>query len=502
MTENNIDSSTDYSQQWLEVARMTDYITQHGSGASVVGLKLTDLYTYLQNPYANIVQIRKASKYLTNKHGVIKEALRVLKSISTLNSHLSWSSYDDLKKITKYEDKVFKFLDEINVKKFVRDGLYQIGEEGTIVTCLRKDKYIQFLDLDSLRIEKQRNSKWVVELDLKFIDKCKITQDKVAMIESLPDEVTIAKYNLYKSKGEDYRFIEINNCDVVSPDSERNYPYSLPYSFGAWNSLLQKEMIDRVERSVSDRMVKQLLLLHAFPINGKDGDKPPPKELIQHYFNEISKLLQKKNQKSHKSDESSVGLVGLPSFFELKEVKVNVDMFKKELYDKISRDIFLNLGISESLISGGGSDSNFASAQLNNEKLFRYLFTILEQFEDVINNYIKKLLPNNLSCKFYFDRVTLLDKDKHIGQCKEFYQQTGIFSPWAESLLGVPLQYAIGQARYEKEILKIDKYINPPENFFNQKGDKKTGRPESDGSNANTNKSKTGGNNLSPSPSD
>ncbi|MGG3987512.1 hypothetical protein [Bacillus smithii] len=500
MSDENTNFENEY-EQWLEVAGLTDYITQYGSGSSVVGLRLTDLYKYLQNPYDNIDQIRKSSEYLTNKYGVIKESLRTLKSILTLNHHLSWSNYDDIKKIRKYEDKIYKFLDDIDVKKVVRDGIYEAAKTGTVVTCLRKNKYVQFLELENLRIVKQRNGKWVVEIDLKSIDKYRTVQDKLAIIESLPDEVTVAKYNLYKNKGEDYRYVELKNCDVISPDAPRNYPYSLPYTIGAWNALLQKELIDRVERSVSDRMIKQILLLHAFPMDGKNGTKMPPKPVIRQYFNEISKLLQKKNQRSHNSDESSVGLVGLPSFFELKEIEVNTDLFKKELYEKINRDIFMNLGISETLISGGGSDSNFSSAQLNNEKLFRYLFTILEQFETIINNYIKNLLPNNLSCRFYFDRVTMLDRDKYIEQCKAFYQQTGIFSPWAESLLGVPLQFVLGQARYEKEVLKIDQYINPPENFFNQSGDKKGGRSEeTNPTNENTIKSKTNGNN-NPKPS-
>src|SRR5690606_2806132 len=131
-------------------------------------------------------------------------------------------------------------------------------------------------------------------------------------------------------------------------------------------------------------------------------------------------------------------------------------------------DVFLNLGVSEALIHGNGA--NYASAQINTEKLFRYIFSILEDFETVINGYIKDLLPSNLRCKFYFERTTMLDKDKQIAQAKEFYLQTGIISYWAEALTNNPYHYVLGQAKYEQEILKVADLIRPPLNAHTTSG--------------------------------
>lgn len=489
-------------ESWLEVAALTDYITQYGSGSSLSDIKLSDLYSYLQNPYSNIKQIQKASKYLTNKHGVIKEVLRALKTLPTLNYHLHWSSYENYKQINKYEKKIYDFLDEIDIKEVVRDGMFEVGEMGTIVTCLRKNKYVQFLDIDDLRIISQRNGKWVVEHDLSTIDTMRTYQDKLRMIESLPEEVTVERFNLYKNKGEDYRYVELSNCDVIGLDARRNFPYGLPMTLGAWNALLQKEVINRVERSVADRLIKQVLILYAGTID-KEGNKPPPKELIQSYFKEVSRLMKKKEMNGARStnETSGTGVIALPKFMELKSLEVDTQMFKKELYEKIDNDIFLNLGISSSILWGGGS-GDYSSSTLNTQKFFRYITTIVEKFEKVINRYIQSLLPNNLSCKFYFDKTTILDQDAHIENTKTFYQNTGIFAPYAEAVLGVPYHYAIGQAQYEREVLKLDDKINPPENFFNQSKDSgKAGRPTGDANNENTNQSKSSGSNQNPRPS-
>lgn len=487
-------------ESWLEVSAMSDYITQFSSGSSVTDVRLTDLYKYLQNPYSNIKEIQKTSKYLTNKNGILKEVLRTFKSLPTLDYVLSWSNVDDKRKLRKYERKVNDFLDEIELKTFVRDGLYQCAELGTIVTCLRNNKYVQFLELEDLRIIKQRNGRWVVDFDLKSIDQYKQVNDKLAIIESLPAEVTLAKYNLYKNKGEDYRYVELKNTDVLSIDSHRNFPYGLPISIGAWASILQKEMINKVERSVADRLIKQVIVLAVSTLD-KEGTKPVPKELISAYFKEVSKLLQKKDGNSRGTETSGTGTIALPHFMKLETLDVNTEMFKKELYEKVDNDIYANLGVSPALIWGGGSSGNFSAATLNSQKFFRYVFTVLEKFEVLINRYIKNILPNNVSCKFIFSKTTMLDRDKHIDQLKELYMQTSVSKFWIEELTGLPYEDVINQTEYEHEILKTESILKPPANAYTQSG--KVGRSEEGNpTNPNTLKSKNSGGNNSPKPSD
>lgn len=493
-----------------ELASLTDFITQYGNTATLNDISLTTLYGFLKNPYRNIKEIRKASKYLANKHGIIKDVLRTMKTLPTLNYHLAWSTFENPNQIKKYEQKVFDFLEEkINVKRVVRDGLYETGEVGTIVTCLRNNSYVQFLELDDLRINKQKNGKWVVEFDLQSVmTKLPVqynTYDVLAVIESLPDEVTMAAYQAYKNKGIDYRFVELSNCDVISIDNNRNFPWGLPLTMGAWSSLFQKEIISRVERSMADRLIKQILILYAGSINGsKENYKPTPEPTMKHYFTQLSNLLQKKDQangtNSATADTSGTGLIALPDFFNIKSLEIDNTMFTKDLYEKINSDIFMNLGVSEALIYGAGA--NYSSSQVNNEKLFRYIFSILEQFETIINGYIKSMLPANLSCRFYFDRTTMLDKDTFIDQAKEFYMQTGLFSVWAEALLGVPYQYALGVAEYEQKVLNVQEIIKPPLNAHTTTSKNDRGRPSDKKSgNSSTNKNRTNGGNNSPAPS-
>lgn len=428
-----------------------------------------------------------------------------MKSIPTLNYHLVWSSYDDPEKIRKYDKKVDDFLDELDIKKLIRDGIYEVCELGTVPLCNRKNKYIQFLELNELRIQKQRNGKWVVEYDLMNIkSKVKSNQfnNHMVAMQSLPDEVNPTSFNLYLNKGEDYRYVELNDADVISIDSNRNYPYGLPYSFGAWIPLLQKEIINRVERSVSDRLIKSVVILTAGNIGGQDG-KPAPKELIEHYFKQVKDLLAKKDNVRNYTDGEMTGsgVIAIPDFFNLKTLEVDTTMFTKDLYNKIDNDIFMNLGYSMAINSGMGA--NYSSAQINSEKVHKYIHTIIEQFEHIINGYIKNIIPKNISCKIRFKKPTFSD-EKQIEAAKDLYLQTGVIRPWIELSTGMNMEEFISMARYEREVLQTEKYIYPPQNAYTSSNkDSNAGRPSNtDPTNNSTVSTKTNDGNSLPSPSD
>lgn len=370
----------------------------------------------------------------------------------------------------------------------------------------RKNKYIQFLELNELRIQKQRNGKWIVEYDLMNI-KTKVKSNHfnnhMLAMQSLPDEVNATAFNLYINKGEDYRYVELKDTDVVNLDADRNYPFGLPYSFGAWMPLMQKEIINRVERSVSDRLIKQVVILTAGNIGGKDG-KPAPKELIEHYFKQVKDLLAKKENSSRNYTEGEVtgsGVIAFPEFFNLKTLDVDTTMFTKDLYNKIDNDIFMNLGMSMAMNSGGGS--TYSSAQINTEKVHKYIHTILEQFEHIINGYIKNILPKNISCKIKFKKPTFAD-EKQIEMAQQLYLQTGVIRPWIELSTGMNMEEFISMARYEREVLETEKHIFPPQNAYTSSGkDNGAGRPsDNNPTNNSTVSTKTNGGNDLPSPSD
>lgn len=504
MTDNTKDTSQQkenlIEDTWMELSNISSMVSTGATYGTSADITLDQIYKYMMNPRKHIKQIRTTSEYLTNRHGILKDVVRMVQSLPTLKYNLIWTREDDNQERNEQDEMIVQnFLDEINVKKMLRDGLYETAEAGTVVTCLRNKSYVQFLDLDDVVIRKQRAGKWIVEFDLKTLDDIKDSQAKRNKMDSLPPVVRTAylKYKKSNDKQKD-RFVEIPNCDVISIDSRRNSPYGLPIHLGSWLPILQKELINKVERSVSGRMLSQILVLTADFID-KEKTKPVPKPLLQSYFSEVSKVLQKKEENGvgKTSQQSGSGLVALPHFLSLDSVNMDTTLFKEELYDKLDADIFSSLGVSRSLIYGEGG--NYASANVNEIKFFSYITTILEQFESVLNGYLKLILPKGKQCKIILDRTTVLDKDAQIDRFRELYMQTGIASPYIEALFGGDTFHAmLEQAKYEKEVLKTGDILNPPLNAYTSSSKDLKGNSN----NENTEGTKDNDGNNNPRPTD
>lgn len=494
----------EYAEAFKELSNnMSSFMSQSNSG-SINNVKISDVQKYLQNPYENIAQIRSTATYLTNKHGILRDAVRMVKSLPTLKYSLRWSVPEDTD-ISEYEQEANDFLDRINVESIVRDGLLEVAELGTIAMCLRSKKYTQFLETEELNINKQRDGKWVVEYDLKSIDDIRDTQDKINKIESLPDEVTIGAYNTFKkSNSDEKRFIEIKNCVVVNLDAKRNSPYGLPMTLGAWLPILQKEVIDQVERSVSDRLVKQILILSAGHMD-KDKTKPAPAPLIDYYFKQVEKLVRDKDSGANNysrggSDSSGTGVVAFPDMFNLEALDIDTTLFTRDLYDKIENDIYANLGISKAL--GYGEGGNYSSAQVNSEKIFSIIFSIVGQFESAINGFMDTIFPDQIKCRIKFDESTVMDKDKEIADKREVFMQTSLITPWLESVMNMPIDDIIKQRKHEDK-LQLEELFKPAKNAYTSTDDdSKPSKKDSEIDNENTAKSRSNDGNGNPSPSD
>ena len=459
---------------------------------------INDLKRYMQNPYAHLDKIREISVFLTNKHGILKDVLRMFKSMPTLKYRIGSGNNIVQEQNEKNSRIIQQFLKDIDVVEFVRDGMWEVAEQGTVVTCLRSGRYIQFLNIDDLRINRQKDGRWVVEYDLSKLNSLGSIDIK-KRIESLPDEVTLKSYNTFRKHNHDSnRFIELNNCHVVKMDGKRNMPYGLPLTMGAWTAILQKEIISNTERSVADRIIKQILVLEG---GYYDDDKKSPIKIgtLKRYFDEISKVMQSQEESGSKGSTSGgVATLAIPHYISLDTLKIDTKLFEKELYDKVSNDIYENLGVSPALIAG--LEGNYASANANNEKFFSFIASTIEKFEKIINLYIEDLIGEHSGHEISFERATVLDKKEEVNRNKEFYLQTGNPQPWIESLYGsgsfMPI---LEQTKYMKEKLDISNVFFPPQNAYTSSG--KDNEKDNSG-NDNTIKSKTNDGNSTPSPSD
>jgi hypothetical protein len=352
------------------------------------------------------------------------------------------------------------------------------------------------------------NGKWRVDFDLSVFDRYKSNLvDLQDIIESAPDEITISDYNAYKKdRNKRYKPLDINKCWIFKLRGDRNTPTSVPYAVGAFASIIHKDLLEKTEKVLADRIINRIIIQKVGYIGGKDG-KPPTKDQIQKYHDALKQLLAKKDSTSN-SDQVGNAPLTVPEWVSLEELDIKMNVFEKEVYERIDRNIYQKLGYSPALSIGGGEGASFGAGTINTEKIISIIGYILEQVEDALNDFMNQIVPSgNFNPSIRFNRSTIIDKDLHVKYAKELYLEgRGSLKFWVESA-GYNFEHYLAQVDYENQILKLDdleKYPVHPTSYTKSANDDTGGNPGNtkgkDGEGTSKNKG-NGGNNI-PSPSD
>jgi hypothetical protein len=506
--KSQIDTNSLIDQSFYELASYYDYISTSSVGRGIIDININDLMNWLRNPPKYRRQLIQLSKYYYNRDGVVTDCYDLFNVLPVLNFSVLWQNMQ-MKAFNKNKMTVDNFLDSIKVKKLVRDTIFSVIQEGTCVWYNRDNKYIQFLENEEYMIDYMVNGKWQVFYDMYYIDKYRASHNLdyiLAKINAAPDEVTLEKYNLYKKDNEKYRYVplDINKTQVFKLRGSRNEPYGLPYAIPAISSIIHRDLLEKTEKALADRIINQIIVQKVGNMPSADGriGLPVPKETVQGYHNNLKNLLQKKYD-TNSSDNVSTAPLTVPAFVELEELKINMNTFPKEVWERIDRDIYKKLGFSSTLNMGGGNGQSFGSGTINVEKIYSIVFYIIEDIESALNEYFSMIVPSgNFNPKIRFSRATILDKDTAFSQAESLYLKgRGSLKDYVEAS-GRDFDHWLAQVKFENEVLRLDDILPVHNTSFTQSGDNQGGRPQSKSKNDNTNKSKGNNGNAVPSPSD
>lgn len=488
-------------KSFYELSSFHDLISQNLGGASISDVSIKDLLNWLKNPPKYRKKLIQLSKYYYNKDGVVTDVYDLFNVLPVLNYSILWENMNKngFQKNKKAVDQLIK---DIKLKKLVRDTIFTVVQEGTCVWYNRKNKYIQFLDSDQLKIDYMINGKWQVLYDLNTLDVFKVGNGLNEQIDAAPDEVTIATYNAYK-KDASKRFVplDISKTQVFKLRGSRNEPQGVPYCIPALASIIHRDLLEKTEKALADRITNQIILQKVGTMPSPDGKigLPVPKDTVNAYHNNLKNLLQKKYD-SNSTDNASTAPLTVPSFIEVEELQVTMTTFPKEVWERIDRDIFKKLGYSMALNSGGGNGQSFGSSTINVEKIYAIIFYIIEDIEEAVNEFMDYIVPNgNFNPKIRFSRATILDKDTAFSQAESLYLKgRGSLRHFVEAA-GYDWDHWLAQTRFENEVLKLDEILPVHNTSFTQSDkDSKGGAPKGDGKNDNTDKSKGNDSNNNP----
>ncbi|MGG3892026.1 hypothetical protein [Metabacillus fastidiosus] len=480
-----------------------DTISNYASGAGLQDVDLKNLYNWLRNPQENRKHLISLSRYYYSKEGIVTDCYDMFNTLSVLNYSTLWENMQ-MKKFTTHKKTVDTFFKDIKIKKLIRDTIFSVIQDGTCVWYNRKNKYIQFLTDDQIFIGSMINGKWEVCYDLSYFDKFNNVPEKQAMINSAPEEVTLKAYNEYRrDKSKRYLPLDIKRTQVFKLRGDRNSPYGIPYCVPALSSIIHRDLLEKTEKALADRVINQVIVQKIGTMPSPDGKTgmPVPAPTVNEYHNNLKRILQKKyNTKS--TENSSVAPLTVPSFVEIEELKINMTTFPKEIWDRVDRNIYQKLGYSSSINMGGGNGQSFGSSSINIEKIYSILYYIIEDIEEAVNEYLDYLVPSgNFNPRIWISRETILDKKTKFDHAKSLYLEgRGSLRHFVEAA-GYSWDHYLSQVKYENEILKLDEILPVHQTSYTQSG-KDSGRPEGDNTNENTEQSKGNNGNDTPSPSD
>jgi len=442
------------------------------------------LYNWLKNPQKYRKNLINLSRYYYTKDGLITDVYDMFKTLPILNYSVFWENMQ-MKKFKVYKQSVDKFLKDIKIKKLVRDTIFSVIQDGVCVWYNRNGKYIQFLSEDEVRVIKIINGKWQVDFDMQYFNTQKslynyTLNDVTALIEAAPDEVNIQAYNNYKKDPTKYRFVplDINKTQVFKLRGERQVPASLPYCVGALSSIIHRDLLERSEKAVADRIINQVVLQTVDNMT-KDG-KPPTKDQIARYHENLKQILQKKYNDAS-TENSSVAPLTIPAFVNIKELEIKMNVFAKEVWERIDRSIYMKLGYSPSLNFGGGDGQSFGSGTINVEKIYAILFCLIEDIEDGVNDYLNQIVPtSNFNPRIWISRQTILDRKTSFDQAKSLYTDgRGSWKYFIESA-GYNWEHYLSQCQYENDVLKLDEILPVHPTSATRSADDNVGNPGKD----------------------
>ncbi|TVY09961.1 hypothetical protein [Paenibacillus cremeus] len=501
-----IDTNSMVDTSYYELAAYFDFISTSAVGRGIIDININNLMNWLRNPPKFRRELIQLSKYYYNRDGVVTDCYDLFNVLPVLNFSVLWQNMN-MKAFTKNKLTVDTFLEKIKVKKLVRDTIFSVIQEGTCVWYNRDNKYIQFLENEEYMIDYMVNGKWQVFYDMLYIDQYRTSHNLdyiMAKIDSAPDEVTLEKYNLYKKDNKKYRYVplDIDKTQVFKLRGSRNEPYGIPYSIPAISSIIHRDLLEKTEKAVADRIINQIIVQKVGNMPSADGKVglPVPKATVEGYHTNLKNLLQKKFD-TNSSDNAATAPLTVPSFVDIEELKINMSTFPKEIWERIDRDIYKKLGFSSTLNMGGGTGQSFGSGTINVEKVYSIVFYIIEDIESALNEFLGIIVPSgNFNPKIRFSRATILDKDSAFTQAESLYLKgRGSLKDYVEAS-GRDFDHWLAQVRYENEVLKLDETLPIHVTSFTQSGDgNSSGRPSvKNPTNDNTAKSKGNNGNAKP----
>lgn len=417
-----------------------------------------NILQWLQSPSttSNEKSLRDASNYMYLSSMHYNRLLNYYAGLyigAYVISPLGFNSDDVKENFVKQYRKVSKALELMNLSHLLREELLIALRDGAFYGVLLSDNntaFIQKIDPDYCKITSICDGSFLYKVDM----------TKIAnKLEYYPAEFT-EMYNNYLATGDQWQEVPIDVSVCIKGDSSL-VDYTIPPFAAVMPSLYTIANTESLQETATE-LNNYKMLSGQIPTDDK-GRPLMDEALVKKYYSHISNAL-----------DDNVGLAITP--FKLETFSFDSKNGVKDV-DDLSNAVanFWSTAGTSGLLHGRENDtSGVTKLAIKNDET--YILGMVQQFERVINRYLKTNFSGTTKFKITILPITVFNREEFLKYYKEAVS-FGIGKSHYAATLGIPQSDIAGLNYLERELVPFDK-LTPMQSSYTSGENSGAGRPE------------------------
>ena len=421
----------------------------------------SSILQWLQAPSSNEKNLRDASNYMYLSSMHYNRLINYYSGLYTgayVISPLGFERLDDSKKesFSKQYHKVSKALELMNLPHLMRQEIAITLRDGAFFGVLLSDKtsaFVQKIDPDYCKITSICDGSFLYKIDMTKI---------ASKLEYYPAEFT-EMYSNYLATGDQWQEVPLNISVCLKAD-DSIVDFSIPPFASVMPSLYTIANTESLQETATE--IKNYKMLSGqIPHNDK-GYPLLDDNMVNKYYNHIAGAL-----------DEHVGLALSPFKFDVIDFDKNSSVKDVDDVAKAVSNYWSTAGTSGLLHGQANSTAGVTKLAINNDETF--ILGIVQQFERIINRYLKTNFSGSIKFKIDILPVTVFNKDTALKQYKEA-ASFGLGKSYYAAALGIPQCDVSGLNYLEKELIPFDELQPLKSSYTASAEEASSGRPLSD----------------------
>lgn len=414
---------------------------------------------WLQSPTSssNEKSLRDASNYMYLSSMHYNRLLNYYAGLYTgayVISPLGFNSGDIKENFVKQYRKVSKAIEIMDIPKVLREEILIALRDGAFYGVLLSDNnsaFIQQIDPEYCRITSICDGSFLYKVDMTKI---------ASKLEFYPAEFS-EMYTEYLRTGNKWQEVPVDISVCIKADSSL-IDYTIPPFAAVMPSLYTIANTEALQETAQE-LKNYKMLSGKIPTDDK-GNQLMPDDVIQKYYAHIANAL-----------GENVGLALSPFQFDTFSFENKTGVADVDDLANSVANFWATAGTSGLLHGRENNTTGIAKLAIKNDET--YVLGMVQQFERVLNRYLKTGFSGTTKFKVTILPITVFNKEEYLKYYKEAVS-FGIGKSQYAAALGVPQCDIEGLTYLENELLSFDK-LTPLKSSYTSSGSNDGGRPQS-----------------------